>query len=378
MNLERVLSEKSHTIVPPRPEIFDLKKSEDRANVSRLLGNHAIQRVVDEYEEQKREYFAIQNPGLAHAPQFENAFHEYFHGLEQKTPLWQRGRWVYFPWLSTLAHILEEEKFYLVRTARNRELVTRQEQEILYNAVIGIAGLSIGNSVALAVALEGGGKHIKLADCDSLALSNLNRIRSGVEHLGLKKVEMTARQVYALNPYANVDMFCEGLTKENIERFFAGPPRIDIIVDEIDSIAVKYLIRRYAKKYRIPLVMAADNADSAVIDIERYDHKPQPQFFHGRIGKASYEELSRMDKFAIGKTIAKHIGKENITERMRKSLSEMGKTIVSWPQLGSTALVNGSAIAYCIRKILTNQPLIDNRAIISFDELFDPNNSSKH
>ena len=69
--------------------------------------------------------------------------------------------------------------------------------------------------------------------------------------------------------------------------------------------------------------------------------------------------------------ITKHVGPENVTIRMQESLLEMGKTIVSWPQLGGAALLNGSAVAYCARKILNKQPLENNRSLISMDEKLD-------
>src|SRR3989338_6916881 len=107
--------------------------------------------------------------------------------------------------------------------------------------------------------------------------------------------------------------------------------------------------------------MGADNGDNAIIDIERYDKNPRMPFFHGRLGKTSYEELSKLDKFGIGRTITRHLGAENVTPRMLGSLQQMGKTIVSWPQLCGAAILNGSAIAYCARKVLTNHPLESNR-----------------
>ena len=57
---------------------------------------------------------------------------------------------------------------------------------------------------------------------------------------------------------------------------------------------------------------------------------------------------------------------------MQNSLLEMGKTIVSWPQLGGVALLNGSAVAYCVRKILNGQDIENNRALISLDEKLIP------
>jgi hypothetical protein len=288
-------------------------------------------------------------------------------------PLEEHGRWAYYPWLGALVHVLPEADFELVRTARNQNLITRDEQKKFYNATIGIAGLSVGSSVAAAIALQGGGRRIRMADHDRLALTNTNRIRAGVQNLGLRKTEMIARQIYEMNPYAKVEIFSDGLSPENIGRFFAG---LDIVIDEIDNLAMKFLIRDHAKKNRIAVVMGADNGDNAVVDVERYDLDPKTPYFHGRMGKVTYASLNGLDKFGIGKMITKLVGPETVTERLQQSLLAMGKTIVSWPQLGGAALLNGAAVAYCVRKILNGQSLEHNRAIVSLDEKFIPDYDS--
>ena len=359
-----------------KPVIFDAAKKGDKNSLSSLFSRGEIKRVVDDYAEQQRELFAVKNPSLVYAPGFKEKFETYYKSLEKNAPILFHGRWAYFPWLFTVVHILEDNDFQLVRTARNRNLISAEEQKRFYNSTIGIGGLSVGNSVALAIVLQGGGRHIRLADHDAFALSNMNRVRAGVENLGLPKVLMTARQIYEINPYSKVEIFPEGLTRESIKKFFAGPPKLDIVIDELDNLAVKFLIREQAKRYKLAVVMAADNGDNAVVDVERYDTHPKTPFFHGRMGRVSYEMLSSLDKFGIGKMITKHVGPENVTERMKASLLEMGKTIVSWPQLGGAALINGAAVAYCVRKILNGQPLEQNRALISLDEKLVPNYNS--
>jgi tRNA A37 threonylcarbamoyladenosine dehydratase len=296
-------------------------------------------------------------------------FDRYLISVKKQKPLHEHGHWVFYPWNASLVHVLPERDFQLVRTARNQNLVTRSEQAKFYESTIGIAGLSIGNSVALSIVLQGGGQRIRLADMDRLALTNTNRVKAGVENLGELKVVVTARQIYEINPYACVEVFSDGLTPKNIGRFFNG---LDVIIDEIDNLALKYLIRERAAKHRIAVVMAADNGDNSVIDVERYDLDPKTKFFHGRMGRVSYKQLSRLDKFGIGKMITKLVGPENVTERMQTSLLEMGKTIVSWPQLGGAALINGSAVAYCVRKILNGQSVENDRAIVSLDEKLIP------
>ena len=374
MNLETILSPKNTKPEPSVPEILDLQTEKDCRRLEHLSDEGKIKHSVDDYREQLLEYFQVTNPSLVYHVDFNEKFKTFVQTIESVTPLWKHGRWVYFPWISTAVHLLEDEHFQLVRTARNKNLINAEEQRVFYTSCIGIGGLSVGNSVALALVLQGGAKHIRLADHDALALSNLNRIRAGVDSLGLPKIEMTARQIYLLNPYATVEIFTEGLTRENIEKFFAGPPKLDLVVDELDNLAVKFLIREQAQKNHVAVVMAADNGDNAVVDIERYDLDAHTPFFHGRMGDAlSYEMLAGLDKFGIGKMITKHVGPENVTERMQQSLLEMGKTIVSWPQLGGAALVSGAAVAYCVRKILNKQELEGNRSLISMDEKLIPN-----
>lgn len=356
------------------PVIFDLSKEKDEGQLKGLLKYGVMRSVSDDYEEQLKELYAVDNPHLVFAPSFKEQFQEYYDSVIARGPLYREGRWVYYPWHAALVHVLPEPEYWRVRTARNKNLINAEEQEKFYNATLGLGGLSVGSSIAYALALQGGPKRVKLADMDRLALSNTNRVLAGSENLGLLKVVMAARRIYEINPYAEVEIYPEGISKENIERFFDD---LDIVVDELDNIAVKYLIREQAKKRGIAVVMGADNGDNAVIDIERYDLEPDLPFFHGRLGNVTYDELTKLDKFGIGKTITRHIGPENVTVRMQESLLEMGKTIVSWPQLGGAALVNGAAVAYAVRKILNGQPLEHNRALVSLDEKLVPNYFSK-
>jgi len=357
----------------PVPTIFDLTLKEDRATFVGLISSGNIQQKSDDYEEQQRELFGVRNPSLVYTPDFEDTFQTYYKGLSTEQPIEEHGRWVYYPWRGVASHILPEEEYQLVHTARNRNLVTEEEQKKFYDSVIGIAGLSVGSSVAFAVALSGGGRRMKLADMDHLALSNTNRVLAGAEELGALKVYMAARKIYEINPYAELELFSDGLTEENIDRFFDG---LDIVIDEIDNLALKYLIREQASARKLPIVMAADNGDNALIEVERHDLEDKPSFFHNRMGKVSYDFLKGLDKFGIGKHITKWVGADTVTIRMQDSLKELGKSLVSWPQLGIAAMINGATVAYCIRRIVNGQELTNDRALVSLDELLIPSFSS--
>ena len=217
--LEDHLSRKKEQQPARQPHFFDLQKKAERDLLNQFFRQGRIVTVRDEYILQEQEYHAINHPDLS-GQQLQKHFVDHVARLTKEAPLWQHGRWVYYPWNSALVHILNEKPFFRVRTARNRDLITEEEQVNFYNSRIGIIGLSVGHSIALALALQGGGGSMKLVDYDSLALSNLNRIRTGVENIGLKKTEIAERDIYAINPYARIETFSGGLNQENLRDFF--------------------------------------------------------------------------------------------------------------------------------------------------------------
>lgn len=386
---------------PPRPAFFDLSRAPEREAVAALLTERSHLTVIDRYEQQLKELFILENPVLSmQRDRLEAEFPAYreahYAGREPREP----GLWVYLPWRETLLHLLPDAEYQKVRTARNRNLIPADEQVKYYDSTIGIAGLSVGNSCALAIVLMGGGKHLRLADNDVLELTNLNRIRGSIADLTRPKVCMTAQQIYELDPYADLTLYPEGLTEENITAFFDGPPsarrspssaeasakadgeggRLGLVIDEIDNLAMKLRIRDEAKKRGIPVVMATDNGDSGLLDVERYDLDPNTKPFHGRLPEDLAARIRSGEKLplpVVGQTIGERIvGWDLVEPRMMGSLLEIGKTIPTWPQLGGAALLNGVAVAVAARKILTGQPLVSDRAILSLSSTLIPDYDS--
>lgn len=360
-----------------QPALLRLNSLKDRNIIQRLKKRGDIHTIVDEYESQLEELFKIENPAVSFQPSYPTQWQNHLKEVHKVAPLWQQGVWVYYPWLKTLTHILEHDQYLKVRTARNRNLITEKEQHTFYNAVVGIAGQSVGSSVVLALVLEGGARHLKIADFDNLELSNTNRIHAPISSLGLPKVIITARKVYEVNPYAQVDIYDDGLHEKNVLKFFTDGAKLDVMVDEVDNMAVKLLIRETAKKLKVPVVMATDNGENGLVDIERYDKRPAPQAFHGRLGNVTRDRLSRLTKIEIGRMAGQFVGIENIPPRMIESLREVGHTLASWPQLGGAALLNGVAVAYVIRRITNNQSITDNRGYLQIDEALNPELKTK-
>jgi molybdopterin/thiamine biosynthesis adenylyltransferase len=287
----------------------------------------------------------------------------------------QYGVWVYFPWSDKLVHTLDEEEFAQVRTSRNIYKITPEEITVLKSKKIGIIGLSVGQSIALTLAMERTCGELRLADFDEIELSNMNRIKVNIQDLGLNKAIVAARQIAELDPFINVVCFEKGITLDTIDDFFTAGGNLDVLVEECDGIDIKILARIKAKALQIPVVM--DTNDKGMLDVERFDLEPDRPIFHGKVAElealTETELTSKLNSLTIPEKIGylgKIIGFENLSAAMQKSVGEMNKTIVGWPQLASAVTLGGAMITDISRKILLNQFTQSGRYFVDFDELF--------
>jgi hypothetical protein len=277
------------------------------------------------------------------------------------------GCWVYYPWKHTLVHLLPKSDFIRVRTLRNHYKITPQEQEELSRKKVGIVGLSVGQSVALAMALERSCGEMRLADFDRLELSNLNRLKAGVTSLGLEKLVIAAREISEIDPFIKLTLFREGISEKNVDSFFEEGGKLDLVIDECDSFDIKLLIREKAKFFRVPVMM--DTSDRGMLDVERFDSEPDREIFHGLLGKVdltSLKNLSGPQRIAFALRIT---GLETLSPRMKASLLEMGQSITSWPQLASGVFLGGASVAHVGRRLLLGDRVKSGRFYVDFDQL---------
>jgi len=329
--------------------------------------------IVDRYDLLLEDLFLIRNPRFKfikdHVAEVQAFTEEYCSGK----PLEEVGEWFYFPWNKTLAHYLPHEEHQEIRTARNRNIITKEEQQKFYGLRVAYAGLSVGSHGAMTVALMGGAQHIKIADPDEVSPSNLNRIRSDFLALGRKKTDLVREYVYQLNPYAEIETFDSGVTVETMGDFLQG---VDVLVEETDSLEIKIGLRLAARERGIPVVMATDNGDGVIVEIERFDLDRSTQLFNGALGDITLEEFKTFPPADLPKLATKVAGADLVVPRMLLSLKEVGHTLYSWPQLGDAATLSGIAIAYCLRKIALREPLGDGKMEINMDAMFDPTYAS--
>ena len=277
------------------------------------------------------------------------------------------GRWVFYPWSGRLVHLIGREEFREVRLNRNRNKITFAEQERLLQTTVGIAGLSVGNAIARTLALEGCVR-LKLADFDRLDLSNLNRLQAGVHEIGLNKAVLAARQIYELAPEAEISIFPDGITHDNLEEFLLGSPRVDVLVDECDSLDIKVLLRERARFSRIPVLM--ETSDRGMLDVERFDAEPNRPSFHGLVGELKAAGLRHLPMEEKVTHVLKIIGAETISARLGASLVEIERTLNTWPQLASDVTLGGASVATAVRRIVLGQPLRSGPRYVDLEGVF--------
>ena len=329
-----------------------------------LVKTHKIWRKRDIYESQLRELFEISNPKLKKSKEYKSKESKF---LTQKKRNGHSGNWIYFPWSGELIHCVNEAEYLQLRTNRNQNLITRKEQEILKNFCVGIAGLSVGSNIATGLSYLGI-ENLKLAEFDTLETTNLNRIRAGLQDIGSPKIEITAQQIYDLNPYANLTTYSEGLKKDNLSSFLKGKIKLDLVFEIIDDFEMKILLRKKAKEFGIPVIMLANVHDKVIIDIERYDLDKSTPLFNGILGDLPERILSNPGE-NVNRYAVEMVGRSNVSKKAINSVKEINKTLIGRPQLNSTVMVNSGLAVYLTRQIALKEDLPSGRNIVSFDKI---------
>lgn len=325
------------------PQILDERRPSAARRLRQLLKNKSIT-IIDDLENEQKELTVLEKNN--------------------------KGFWIYYPWRSCIVHTPGKGSFRKVRISRNFNLIIDSEQKKFEKFRVGIAGLNAGNPAAVCIALEGGGKMMKLADPDPLTLSNLNRFRAGLADLGVNKAVLTARQVYEINPFASVEIWDKGLNEKTLSRFLTKP-KVDILIEEMDDLKLKITIRELARKHRIPVIMVTGNGENVIVDVERYDLNSKLPLLNGLLKEEVYDKIMNSPRALGGREkimLARDfMGKKFLVKRLLRSFNEVGVKLLGIPQLAESSFLRGAALCYLVRKISTGMTIPSGRYHLRID-----------
>lgn len=351
-----------------RPSHFSMDSAADAESLEKLTSSNPNLLVSDSIRSQLEDLVKIQSPSRTFDEhQLNESIDQILAGRSEN----EYGCWIHYPWSNRLVHLLPEKEFSLVRTNRNRNKIKSEEQEQLSKKKIGLIGLSVGHAVATTLALERSFGELIIADFDSLDLSNLNRIRSSTFNIDVPKTIITAREIAELDPYLKVSCYHEGITEENMTEFLTG---LDILIDECDSIDVKLKIRESAREMQIPVIM--ETSDRGMLDVERFDQNNSYPILHGLTNGLDARSLNGLSNKEKIPHVLNIIGFEAASTKLKNSMSKIGKSLSTWPQLGSDVMHGGGAVAQVARRILLGENIISGRYYVDLSELIPVQNDT--
>ncbi len=319
--------------------------SRGQREVLRVLREDSSLQILDQYDEQRAQLDALV-------------------GLKPSDIVGDGQRWVYYPWRRAVVRLLGPRSFELLRLNRNRNKLTKKEQAKLRALRVGVIGASAGHSIAHVLAMEGIVGELRVADFDEIELTNLNRIPAGVMDLGVNKAVVLARRVAEVDPYLKVNTFTEGITPENLPRFLDG---LDLVIEECDSLDIKFLVREAARELAIPVIM--ETSDRGVLDVERFDLEPRRPIFHGLLGDMNYERLAGLTTEQKGPFVLRLLGAADVSARAAASALELGQTISGWPQLASEVTLGAATVAAAVRRFGLGGELPSGRVRFDVEEI---------
>jgi len=278
----------------------------------------------------------------------------------------EADRWVYYPWRRTLVGLPGPRTFRAIRLDRNRNKLTTAEQDRLAEVTIGVVGQSVGHAIAHTLALEGSCGLLRLADFDDIELSNLNRVPGTIFDIGLNKAVVTARRIAELDPYLPVEVFTGGVDENSVDEFLRG---LSIVLEECDSLDVKFVVRDGARRHRLPLLM--DTSDRGLFDVERFDLEPDRPPFHGLLGATAAADLRGLSTKDKAPHVLRILGPGELSARMAASLAEIDRTVTTWPQLGGDVQLGAAIAVTAVRRIGLGLELPSGRTRVDLERELD-------
>ncbi len=178
--------------------------------------------------------------------------------------------------------------------SRNIGWVSAEEQTRLRRARVAVGGLGgVGGAHVLTLARLGI-QGFNIADFDRFEVHNFNRqAGASMATLGQPKVEVIARMAREINPEADVRMFAEGVTAQNVGEFLRD---VDVYVDGIDFFAIdaRRLIFAACRERGIPALTAAPLGVGV-------------SFLYFRPGGMSFEDYFRVEGHSLHEQYARFI-----------------------------------------------------------------------
>jgi tRNA threonylcarbamoyladenosine dehydratase len=249
---------------------------------------------------------------------------------------------------------LSEDEYYTGLVTRNRGVVSDAQQEALRTATVLVAGCGSVGGAAVQPLARLGVRGFLVADSGLYELNNLNRQHATVDDIDRNKAEVAAERIRAVNPYAQVKVYAEGVTEDNAAELAAA---CQVIVDGVDvttmsGLRAKFALHEAAVARRLPLVTGWDVAGG--LYAQYFDYRRITAPFDGAITAADLDRLSIWD------LIFRLLPLRRIpTDMLAELNANISQPDYSVPQVVYAAMLFGAVASHMVAKVLAGEDIRD-------------------
>lgn len=237
----------------------------------------------------------------------------------------------------------DHDSFYATLTERNAGLIPESWQRRLRTTRFVVAGCGSTGGACVMPLVRSGAERFVLLDPGRYELNNLNRQDAVLAEVGANKAAATRERILAVNPFADVSVFEDGVAKETIAmRLEAG----DVVIDAVDvttegGVRAKYALHEAASELRLKVLTAYDIAATQFVELFDYEDVREP--LRGRVSEPLTSERV-LRALVPPRALPREIFAELLARRKDATRG--------FPQLAMTSTLFGSiASAYLIRAI---------------------------
>jgi hypothetical protein len=242
----------------------------------------------------------------------------------------------------------DHESFYAALTDRNGALISAPWQDRLRTTRFVIAGCGSTGGACVMPLIRSGAEHLVLLDSGTYELDNLNRQDATLAELDTNKARATERRAHAVNPYAEIVVYEDGVSAATIdERLKPG----DVVIDAIDvtsdaGVRAKVALHEAACRLRLKALTAYDIAATQFVELFDYSKLAEP--LGGRVrGPLTADRVLRA--LIPPRVLPREIFAE-LVERRR----DPGR---GFPQLAMTSTLLGALVVPYLLQVLDDRPV---------------------
>ena len=189
------------------------------------------------------------------------------------------------------------DDFYTQFVARNRGLISDDDQRRLRASSILVAGCGSVGGAVIEPLIRLGSERLVLAEPDVYDLHNINRQSVRLQDIGRNKAEVFQERMYDINPYATISVDTRGIIDDNVEALVRGA---DLVIDAVDVTSTlplrsKFALHQAAKRLRVPVISGYDIAGLQLLRIYDYRRPATPAL----AGSVRSEEVDHLEPMAF-------------------------------------------------------------------------------